>query len=54
MKDNSDFFVFIIGIAFILGFTAGLWYGNKAWEESAVKAGAGEYNSKTSKFQWAN
>lgn len=48
------FILFAIIVIFISGLCVGVWCRDQLWEESAIKAGVGEYNSKTSKFQWAN
>lgn len=55
--DPREAYLFIllaIAVIFAIGLGVGGWTRDLLWEESAIKAGVGEYNSKTSKFQWAN
>lgn len=52
---TTAIFIFIaIVIIFAIGLSVGGWTRDLLWEASAIKAGVGEYNQKTSKFQWAN
>lgn len=51
---TSLFILFAIIVIFMFGLCVGSWSRDLFWEESAVKAGVGEYNQKTGKFQWVN
>lgn len=39
---------------FVAGMTVGSYLTDKEWQESALKAGVGEYSQQTAKFQWVN